>query len=155
MTEKNNEKTIKAWAMFVWANSAYNLVITSTIFPAYYTIITTTQEHGDKVYFLGKRFTNTALSNYALSVAYLIMALLLPILSSIADYRGNKKIFMKLFTYIGGFACAGLFFFKLETLEIGIICFALAAIGYAGGTLFNNSYLPEIATVDRQDQVIS
>jgi len=153
MTEKNNEKTIKAWAMFDWANSAYNLVITSTIFPAYYTIITTTQEHGDKVYFLGKRFTNTALSNYALSVAYLIMALLLPILSSIADYRGNKKIFMKLFTHIGGFACAGLFFFKLETLEIGIICFALAAIGYAGGTLFNNSYLPEIATVDRQDQV--
>ncbi len=139
--------------MFDWANSAYNLVITSTIFPAYYTIITTTQEHSDKVYFFGKRFTNTALSNYALSAAYLIMACLLPILSSIADYRGNKKVFMKLFTYIGGLACAGLFFFKLETLELGIICFALAAIGYAGGVLFNNSYLPEIATLKNQDQV--
>lgn len=139
--------------MFDWSNSAYNLVITSTIFPAYYTIITTTQENGDKVSFFGRVFTNTALSNYALSVAYLIMALLLPVLSSIADFRGNKKIFMKVFTYTGSIACAGLFFFRLETLEWGIICFVLAAMGYIGGVMFNNSYLPEIATVDQQDKV--
>lgn len=150
---RNNKSTIKAWAMFDWSNSAYNLVITSTIFPAYYTIITTTQENGDKVVFFGRVFTNTALSNYALSVAYLIMAFVLPILSSIADYRGNKKVFMKAFTYLGSFACAGLFFFKLETLEFGIICFVLAAIGYIGGMMFNNSYLPEIASVDQQDRV--
>lgn len=139
--------------MFDWANSAYNLVITSTIFPAYYTIITTTQENGDKVSFFGRTFTNTALSNYALSVAYLIMALLLPVLSSIADFRGNKKIFMKVFTYIGSIACMGLFFFKLDTIELGIVCFTLAAMGYIGGVMFNNSYLPEIATVDQQDKV--
>ena len=139
--------------MFDWSNSAYNLVITSTIFPAYYTIITTTQEFGDQVSFFGRTFTNTALSNYALSVAYLIMALLLPVLSSIADFRGNKKIFMMVFTYIGSVACAGLFFFKLETLELGIICFVLAAMGYIGGVMFNNSYLPEIATLDQQDKV--
>ena len=150
---QNNKTTIHAWAMFDWANSAYNLVITSTIFPAYYTIITTTQQNGDKVSFFGRTFTNTALSNYALSVAYLIMALLLPVLSSIADFRGNKKIFMKVFTYIGSIACAGLFFFKLDTLEFGIICFALAAMGYIGGVMFNNSYLPEIASVDQQDKV--
>lgn len=150
---KNDKSTIKAWAMFDWSNSAYNLVITSTIFPAYYTIITTTQENGDKVTFFGRVFTNTALSNYALSVAYLIMAIVLPFLSSIADYRGNKKVFMKAFTYLGSFACAGLFFFKLETLEWGIICFGLAAIGYIGGMMFNNSYLPEIASVDQQDKV--
>lgn len=153
MEVKNSKSTIRAWAMFDWANSAYNLVITSTIFPAYYTIITTTQEHGDKVSFFGMQFVNTALSNYALSVAYLVMAVLLPMLSSQADYSGNKKIFMKFFTYIGAFACAGLFFFTLETLEFGIICFALAAMGYIGGILFNNSYLPEIATVDEQDRV--
>ncbi len=150
---QNDKGTIKAWAMFDWANSAYNLVITSTIFPAYYTIITTTQQYGDQVSFFGRTFTNTALSNYALSVAYLIMAILLPILSSIADFRGNKKLFMKVFTYVGSIACAGLFFFKLETLELGIICFALAAMGYIGGVMFNNSYLPEIASVDQQDRV--
>ena len=150
---RNNKDTIKAWAMFDWSNSAYNLVITSTIFPAYYTIITTTEQNGDKVMFFGTEFTNTALSNYALSAAYLIMALLLPVLSSIADFRGNKKVFMMVFTYIGSFACAGLFFFKLETLELGIICFTLAAMGFIGGSMFNNSYLPEIASVDQQDKV--
>ena len=148
---KNDKKTIKAWCMFDWANSAYNLVITSTIFPAYYVAITSSQD--EMVSFFGMKFVNTALSNYALSAAYLIMVFLLPILSSVADYRGNKKLFMKFFTYLGGLACAGLFFFKIDTLEFGIICFALAAMGYIGGVMFNNSYLPEIATVDHQDNV--
>lgn len=153
MEQKNDKRVIQSWAFFDWANSSYNLVITSTIFPTYYTIITTTAAHGDQVTFFGLKFTNTALSNYALSLAYLMMVILLPILSATADYRGNKKIFMKIFTYIGGIACMGLFFFKLDTLELGIICFIIAAMGYIGGVLFNNSYLPEIATKDQQDRV--
>jgi UMF1 family MFS transporter len=152
-TIKNDTKTIRSWAMFDWSNSAYNLVITSTIFPAYYTIISTTEEYGDKVDFFGFTFVNTALSNYSLSVAYLIMALLLPFLSSSADYYGNKKAYMKFFTYIGSLACMLLFFFKLETLELGIICSAIAAMGYIGGVMFSNSYLPEIASIDQQDKV--
>jgi UMF1 family MFS transporter len=151
--EKNDKKVIRSWAFFDWANSAYNLVITSTIFPAYYVAITANSEHSDQVLFFGHWFTNTALSNYALSFAYLVMVLLLPVLSSIADYRGNKKVFMQFFTYMGGLACMGLYFFKLDTLELGIICFVLAAMGYIGGVMFNNSYLPEIATVDQQDAV--
>lgn len=150
---KNHPPTIRAWAMFDWANSAYNLVITSTIFPAYYTAITTTELYGDQVSFFGIKLINTALSNFSLSFAYLLMALMLPILSSIADFKGNKKTFMMAFTYLGGLACMGLFFFKLETLEWGIICFTLAAMGYVGGVLFNNSYLPQIATPDHQDRV--
>jgi len=150
---KNDKPTIRAWAMFDWANSAYNLVITSTIFPAYYTIITLTEEHGDRVSFFGFSFINTALANYSLAFSYLVMVILLPIFSAIADYKGNKKTMMKVFTYIGGIACMGLYFFKLETLEWGIICSSLAAMGYIGGVLFNNSYLPEIATIDRQDAV--
>lgn len=153
MEIKNNKKVIRAWAMYDWANSAYNLVITSTIFPAYFTAITTTKEHGDKVSFFGKSFVNTALSNYALAVAYLIIVLISPVLSSMADHRGNKKIYMQLFTWLGALACCGLYFFKLETLEWGIICFAVAAIGYAGGFVFYNSYLPEIASPDQQDSV--
>jgi UMF1 family MFS transporter len=153
MQAKNNKKTIRAWAMFDWANSAYNLVITSTIFPAYYVAITTNANNGNRVSFFGHSFVNTALSDYALAVAYLAMALLLPILSSIADYRGNKKVFMQFFTLLGSAACCGLFFFDSSRLEIGIICFALAAIGYSGGFVFYNSYLPEIATLDMQDKV--
>lgn len=150
---KNNKSTIRGWAMFDWANSAYNLVITSTIFPAYYTIITSTEEHGDKVDFFGFTFINTALANYSLAFSYLIMVLILPVLSAIADNRGNRKSLMRLFTYMGALACMILFFFNYETLELGIICSSLAAMGYIGGVLFNNSYLPEIATIDKQDQV--
>ncbi|MFA6086226.1 MFS transporter [Mucilaginibacter sp.] len=153
MQAKNNKRTIRAWAMFDWANSAYNLVITSTIFPAYYVAITTNADNGNRINFFGYSFVNTALQDYALAVAYLIMALLLPILSSIADYRGNKKVFMQFFTLLGSVACCGLFFFDNSRLEIGIICFALAAIGYSGGFVFYNSYLPEIATLDMQDKV--
>lgn len=151
--EKNNKKTIRAWSMYDWANSAYNLVITSTIFPAYYTAITQTEEQGDVVNFFGFKVVNTVLSNFALAAAYLLMALTLPFISSYADVKGRKRQMMMFFTYFGAISCMGLFFFKLETLEVSIILFAMAAMGYIGGVLFNNSYLPEIATVDQQDKV--
>lgn len=150
---KDQPKTIRAWAMFDWANSAYNLVITSTVFPAYYIIITSSADRGDRVSFFGYEFINSALANYAMGVAYLIMVLLMPILSGLADAKGNKKLMMKLFTYLGSFACMGLFFFTLETLEYGIVLSSLAAMGYIGGVLFNNSYLPEIASLEQQDKV--
>ncbi|KHJ36731.1 vacuole effluxer Atg22 like protein [Pedobacter glucosidilyticus] len=153
---KDNKKTIRSWAMFDWANSSYNLVITSTIFPAYYTAITTTKTATgttDKVSFFGLEFVNTALSNYALAVAYLIIAIITPFLTATADYRGNKKVFLRLFTWLGALSCAGLYFFKSDTLELGVILFALAAIGYCGGIVFINSYLPEIASKEKQDAV--
>ncbi len=153
MEAKNNKKTIRAWAFFDWANSAYNLVITSTIFPAYYVAITNDDKTGNHVTFFGHSFVNTALSDYTLAAAYLIIALLLPILTSIADYRGNKKIFMQFFTWLGAISCGMLYFFKFDTLQTSMIFFGLAAIGYSGGFVFYNSYLPEIATLDMQDRV--
>lgn len=155
MQEKDNKKVIRSWAFFDWANSAYNLVITSTIFPAYYTAITGDKNSAtvDYVYFFGIKFVNSALYSYAMAFAFLIIALISPILSSIADTRGNKKVFMKMFTYIGSLACCGLFYFKLETLEISVILFVLAAIGFWGSLVFYNSYLPEIASLEEQDRV--
>ncbi|MCD6062577.1 MAG: transporter permease [Flavipsychrobacter sp.] len=156
-TTTETKKLHRSWAMYDWANSAYNLVITSTIFPAYYDAITSTKEGdkiiNDKVEFFGRTFTNTALFDYALAAAYLVIALLSPILSSIADYRGNKKRFMQLFCYIGSAACCGLYFFELSTLELGIVLFAIAAIGYCGSLVFYNAYLPEIAAEEDRDRV--
>lgn len=145
---------IWAWAMFDWANSSYNLVITSTVFPAYYTAITTTKEHGDKVTFWGHQFVNTALFNYVLAVSYLLIVLMLPILTSIADYKGKKKSYLQIFTIVGSLACLGLWFLEPgKPIETGMICFGIAAIGYSGGFVFYNSYLPQIATLDQQDSV--
>lgn len=155
MTQINDRKTIRSWAFFDWANSAYNLVITSTIFPAYYTIITSSNKPNtiDYVQFMGFKFVNTALYNYALAFAFLIIAILSPVLSGIADSRGNKKFFMKIFTWIGALSCCGLYFFEAETLQLGIVLFILAAIGFWGSLVFYNGYLPEIATPDMQDTV--
>lgn len=151
--EKNNKKTIRSWAMFDWANSVYNLVITSTIFPVYYTTITRSEAQGDRVNFLGFEVVNTALINFVLAAAYLIMALSLPFLSAYADAKGKKKQCMMFFTYSGAIACSCLYFFKMETLTFSIFMYAIAAMGYIGGVLFNNSYLPQIATLDQQDRV--
>lgn len=153
MEAKNNKRTIRAWAFFDWANSAYNLVITSTIFPGYYLAVTDPDNKGLKVKFFGHEFVNSALSVYVLATAYLIIAILLPILTSIADYRGNKKIFMQFFTWLGAISCCMLYWFDIHTLERSMIFFGLAAIGYCGGFVFYNSYLPEIATLDMQDKV--
>jgi len=155
MEIKNDKKVIRSWAFFDWANSAYNLVITSTIFPAYYTIITSDKNNDtiDYVTFLGMRFVNSALYNYALAFAFLVIALLSPVLSSIADSRGNKKLFMKVFTYMGSLACCGLYFFEMETLQLSIVLFIVAAIGFWGSLVFYNAYLPEIASPDQQDKV--
>ncbi len=153
MTEKNNKKTIWAWAMFDWANQAYNMVITSTIFPAYYVAITANKQNGDMVTFFGHQYVNTVLSNYILGVSYLLIVIMLPILTSIADYKGHKKLYLQLFTWMGSLACMGLFFFTMDTFEFSMICFGLASVGYCGGFVFYNSYLPQIATVDQQDAV--
>src|SRR5688500_9036023 len=94
-----SKKVINGWAMYDWANSVYNLVITTTFFPAYYVAMTSV--HNEKfregVSFLGRNFVNTELKNYFFAAAYVVIILLSPILSSIADYRGNKKSFMRFF----------------------------------------------------------
>ena len=101
MEAKNNKKTIWAWCMFDWANQSYNMVITSTIFPAYYVYYTTFHNpNHDVVTFFGHKFVNTVLQNYVLGSSYLLIVVLLPILTSIADYRGNKKRYLQFFTWM-------------------------------------------------------
>ena len=148
-------KTIQAWCMYDWANSVYNLVITTTFFPIYFLGVTRAAYGEDTVPFLGFTFKNSPLYQYTLAGAYLSIALLLPILSSIADARGSKKRFMQLFCYIGGAGCIGLFWFKgpHPSVEWGLLCFVMATIGYCGSLVFYNSYLPEIASPENQDRV--
>lgn len=149
------KKVVNAWAMYDWANSAYNLVITSTIFPAYYESITGdgNDETVDTVTFLGREFVNTALYNYALAFAFLVVAVISPLLSSIADYRGNKKSFMAFFFTMGSLACASLFFYDKSNLNTGIVSMVVACIGYWASLVFYNSFLPEIAAPQDRDRV--
>ncbi len=152
MLEKGNKKLINSWAFYDWANSVYPLVISTAVFPIYYDSVTKTDS--GLVTFLGMQFDNTALYSYSLSFSFLLVALISPFLSGIADYVGNKKSYMKFFCYLGSFSVMALFFFEgVETLWIGIIFMILASIGFWGSMVFYNAYLPEIAYNDEQDSV--
>ncbi len=151
-----SKKVIHGWAMYDWANSVYNLVITSTIFPAYYEAITNerTENGVNYVRFLGRDYVNTSLYNYALAIALSIVAIMLPLLTSIADYRGNKKKFMAFFFTTGSIACMGMYFFKgTETLGFGISTMMLACICFWSSYVFSNSFLPEIAAPEDRDRI--
>jgi UMF1 family MFS transporter len=147
----SNKKVQRAWVMYDWANSVYSLVITSTIFPVYYNSVTKGVDGSDTVSFFGWDIINTVLYSYSISFSFLVIALLAPLLSGIADASGNKLNFMKFFVYLGSLSCISLFFFTGENLEFGIICSVLASIGFSGSIVFYNSYLPEIAKEEEFD----
>ncbi len=146
---KNVKKTINAWALFDWANSAYALVISTAIFPIFFIANT------DPVIYIGSySFTNSSLWTFAVSISYIIIAFLSPILSGMADYSGRRMYFLKIFTVLGSLSCIALYYFKgVPQLWLGTSAFILATIGFSGGIVFYNSYLPLIATEDRYDRV--
>ena len=147
--QKGSKKLIRAWASYDWANSVYFLVITSTIFPIYYGSL-----FGDNLYIeiLGQPLKNTALISYTTAAAFAVVAVLSPILSGVADYIGNKKSFMKLYTYIGALSCVGLYWFNLDNIYFGLLCYFLASVGAWLSWVFYNSYLPEIAHPKQMDK---
>ncbi|HXB95735.1 MAG TPA: MFS transporter [Puia sp.] len=153
MSRTAPKKVITGWAMYDWANSVYNLVITTTFFPIYFVEATRHHFKSDVIPFLGMHLSNTALYSYALAAAYLIIALQYPILTSIADTRGNKKTFMRFFCYMGALGCSALYFFDGSNLVYGILCFMLASMGFVGSLVFYNAFLPEIAAPEDQDRV--
>lgn len=150
------KKVINGWAMYDWANSVYNLVITSTIFPAYYEAVTGDGNDAtivDKIKVGNFEFSNTALYNYILGIAFVVVAILSPILSSVADYRGNKKQFLRFFCTMGSIACASLYFFDKDHINGGLISVIIACIGFWSSLVFYNSYLPEIAAPEDRDRI--
>ena len=143
-----SKKVINSWAMYDWANSSYSLIIVSAIFPAYYTAIAP-----EKVHFIGRIYDRASLASYSISFAFLVIAFLSPVLSSIADYKGNKKRFMQFFCYLGSAACMAMTFMTRDHIGFGIVCSIIASIGFCGSIVFYNAYLPEIAEEKDQDRV--
>ncbi|MGB2153190.1 MAG: MFS transporter [Flavobacteriaceae bacterium] len=146
---KGSKKLINAWAFYDWANSVYPLVISSAIFPIYYGMVFADNNQID---FFGYSVKNTAMISFVTATAFVVVALISPILSGIADYIGNKKKFMKFFVFMGSVSCVGLFWFDLSTIYLGFLFYFLAMIGLWSSLVFYNSYLPDIAFEDQQDR---
>lgn len=162
---------MRAWAFYDWANSVYSLVITTTIFPIYYSAITTAYEKKKFVMnpdgvtgrwidvpvrnalkIFGTEYQPDAVYSFSLTLAFIVVVLLSPILSSLADTIGNKKSFMQFFCYLGATSCMGLALFTgMNTVFLGLLFSITASVGFWGSLVFYNSFLPDIATVDKQD----
>lgn len=149
---KGSKKLLYAWAFYDWANSVYSLVIASAIFPIYYQALFDAAET-DMVTIFGGQIRSTPLISYVTASAFLLVAIISPILSGMADYVGNKKNYMKFFCYLGALSCIGLYWFDLATIYFSLACYFFALIGFWGSLVFYNSFLPDIAFSEQQDKI--
>ncbi|MFM8569071.1 MAG: MFS transporter [Candidatus Kapaibacterium sp.] len=141
------------WYFYDWANSSYPLVISTAIFPLYYSAVTHSATSGDYVRFLGISFYNSALYSYAVALSFLLVSMITPVLSGIADYSGRKKRFLNIFCTSGSLACASLALFRADALGTGLLSVMIASMGFSGSLVFYNAFLPEIASQSEQDMV--
>src|SRR5574343_1140771 len=172
--EKGNKKIIRGWVMYDWANSVYNLVISSAIFPIFYDIQTKQSYASAKGYldsagkvdisqikegeavmvkFFGVELSSSVLFSFILSASFLVVSFLSPLLSGVADYTGSKKKFLRFFCYLGALSCMTLYLFDPSRLELGMLSVFLASIGYWNSLVFYNAFLPEIAEVEDHDKI--
>jgi UMF1 family MFS transporter len=155
---KDDPRIIRAWTFYDWAYSVFPLVITSAIFPNFYDAVTATKDASGKIIshtvsFFGHSFENQSIYTLVYAFALLIVVLIAPVLSGVADYLGNKKKFLQFFCYLGSLSCMCLFFFNSKHLELSFVPFITATIGFWGSLVYYNSYLPEIASKENQDKV--
>lgn len=149
---KGSKKLLNAWAFYDWANSVYSLVIASAIFPIFYGALFRSANI-EKVVLFGGEIARGPLISYVTSAAFLFIAIITPLLSGVADYLGNKKLFLKIFCYLGGISCMGLYWFSLENIYFGLLCYFFGLVGFWVSFAFNNSYLPDIAFPEQQDRI--
>lgn len=150
--EKGSKKLLNAWAFYDWANSVYSLVIASAIFPIFYAALFN-NTGVETVNIFGGEIRSTPLISYTTAAAFLVVALLSPLLSGIADFAGNKKHFMQFFCYLGALSSMGLYFFSLDYIFISLLFYFGGLVGFWGSLVFYNSYLPDVAFPEQQDQI--
>ena len=166
MIKKGDKKLIRGWIAYDWANSVYSLVVSSAIFPLFYETSTrnlyakergldpeTVEAGSVTVNFFGYDVSPSVIYSLVLSVGFLCISFLSPLLSGIADYTGTKKKFMKFFCYMGSFSCASLYFFDPAQVELGMLSIFLGTIGFWNSLVFYNAFLPEIADTKDQDRI--
>lgn len=150
--QKGDKKLLNAWAFYDWANSVYSLVITSAIFPIYYSALF--QKRGNHfIDVLGYHFKDTAVISFVTAITFILVAIMSPILSGIADYVGNKLAFLRFFCYMGGIATIGLYWFSDANFILSYTIYLFGLLGYWSSLVFYNSYLPDIAYPEQQDAV--
>lgn len=135
---------IFGWAMYDFANSAFATTILSVIFNHYFAQVVAGGEKGVEV--LGLRLHGASFFTFVISLSMAVSAVLSPFLGAVADASASKKRFLMAFCYVAVLSTGLLYFVREGLYWRGAILFGIANIGFAGGNVYYNAFLPEIST---------
>lgn len=138
-------KPEKGWALYDWGNSAYSIIITTAVFPLFYKAAAT--DAGVEL------ADSTAYLSYTIAIFTFILAMLGPLLGTIADYEGMKKKFFTVFFLLGTISTAMLAFVPEGQWLWLLICYVFAALGATGANLFYDAFIVDITTEKRMNRV--
>ncbi len=138
-------KPEKSWALYDWGNSAYSIIITTAVFPLFYKAAAT--DAGVEL------ADSTAYLSYTIAIFTFILAMLGPLLGTIADYEGMKKKFFTAFFLLGTISTAMLAFVPEGQWLWLLICYVFAALGATGANLFYDAFIVDITTEKRMNRV--
>ncbi len=128
------KKVIAAWGSFDFAMSAFTGIMVTFVFPIYFRSVIVTNGHGDSIW------------GFTLSASMLLVAISSPLLGAMADVLRNKKAFLGIFTSVTIACTVLLYFMGPGMVMIAAALFIIANVGYEGGTVFYDAFLPEITT---------
>lgn len=137
---------LRAWAMYDWANSAFQATIVAAVFPIYYRKVAAA---GLDTAAADSRFA------WATTIAIVIVALVAPLLGAVADYASVKKRMLAVFMAIGVAATASMYAIERGDWQLALLLFILGNIGVAGSIVFYESLLPHLAGEKDLDRVSS
>ncbi|MGP3777812.1 MFS transporter [Halanaerobium saccharolyticum] len=140
------KKTVYAWAMYDWANSAFATVILATVLPIFYKDVAGINLPGNLA---------TSYWGYTQTLAMIIIAVISPILGAAADYSDSKKSFLKFFVFLGITGTALLFFVNEGNYLLASFFFIIANIGFSGGNVFYDGFLTDVSDSESIDYVSS
>jgi UMF1 family MFS transporter len=138
------KREIFGWAMYDFANSAFATTILAVIFNQYFVTIVAGGEKG--VEFFGFRLHGASFFTFSVAFSMVISAVLSPLLGAVADASASKKKFLMVFCYTAILFTGLLYFVQAGNYWRGAIFFIIANIGFAGGNVYYNAFLPEIST---------
>ncbi len=137
---------LRAWAMYDWANSAFQTTIVAAVFPIYF--------HRVAAAGLPEAVATSRFA-WASTIAILIVAVVAPLLGAVADYAPLKKKLLGVFLVIGVAATASMYAIQRGDWMLALVLFVVGNVGVAGSIVFYESLLPHLVGEGDLDRVSS